>query len=142
MLQSLHCEKIRPETSKFPMALQHEEGDCTSPWFEFACKSYPLESKLWAIAFLAGTLELELGHEKTWVDQHGELLDSEEKELIEALNGWVHDTDWFNDRERSKVESLSADERDELLLEKMDEALKNQLEAIERLREDVKQRRE
>jgi hypothetical protein len=113
-----------------------------NPWCEFAKASHSADRRMSTIAVLACLIEQEIAAEKTWLMEHGDMLDSETSKLIEALDRWVNDNPVpFLDGNDNSISSLPATEREEELVGAIEKSVEAQRKALDRLKSALEERR-
>jgi hypothetical protein len=128
-LQEMHSER----TSLDGMRQLAQEGH--SPWFEFACKSYSIDRRMSAIAYLTGVLEADIGVARQWVVEHKDMLSSDEKKLIETLDDWLNnEMRWDIDGSAVSIGTLQPKERTNAVLCRLEEVLQQQVDALQHLK--------
>ena len=109
-----------------------------NPWFEFACTSYSSDKKTSTIAYLTGVLESDIGATKQWMDEHENMLSSEEKELIGSLDDWLNDeTPWDINGNVISVGTLQPEERTNTVLHCLEEGVQQQIDALQHLKNQL-----
>ena len=131
---------MKSEQNEFARFFNSKRPQGENPWFDFAEKTHDIEWRLIRISFLTGLLENNFGAEKQWVDEHGDALSDEERNLIQALDSWLDLKPRFLATVDDKsVGDLSPEKRTELVLKELDALSRKQRRAFLDLKKRLSQ---
>jgi uncharacterized protein (DUF934 family) len=84
---------------------------------------------------LTGVLETDIGVAKQWICKHEHMVSSEERKLIESLDNWLDDEmHWKLNEKEISIGTLQPNERTAAVLQRLEELLQRQVEALEHLK--------
>jgi len=131
---------MRSEQQVFSDAFASEGPPDDNHWLKFSEKTHDIGCRLLRISFLAGLLENNFGAEKQWVDEHGDALSDDERNLIQALDGWLNLKPYFfTTTDDKSMGGLPPEERTDLVLKELDALSKKQRQAFLNLKQHLSQ---
>ncbi len=118
--------------------VQRAADSVDNAWLQFARDSHAADKRMACIAFLTGVLEGKFGEEKRWVEEHAEQLSDVERNMIESLDTWLGlDVHWLTRSDRKPVSALPTNERRQIILSELEKSVQSQVDAFEKLRQEV-----
>ena len=133
---------LHPDQQSYSFGYGQRFDDPTSPWLNFAKNLELSKRRLFGLAFLAGVCEMDLGAERTWIDDHERMLSDEEHRMLSVLNNYFDRSHtMLESTERPRVDEMSPEDRESLILKEIDESLEKHQELIQTLKKQLSERR-
>jgi hypothetical protein len=109
-----------------------------SPWLRFAKDLDISHQNAFSIAFLMGVVELKLGDDKQWLEEHVAMITAEERNFLNTLNVYLDTShELFGSQNPDRLEAMTPETRKIRVLDELDSLLRRQQDLLQKLRASV-----